>query len=258
MPIGSLHRYQQRHVSAQLSVSMAHHITVQLLRIVEPLHACGVAHRAISTETILLEAHDMHIQEAILNVLSNGQAVLPADLFLQLHAKLDDLSQGVLHRLEMFPRSQDDYQSLVLGPTPIGAHTATCPEHYRALYLQQPPNTPPLMYCGFSVDMWQVGVVLLTILTGCPPFRTSNLPNTAHLPDLHGWMQIVHTPGALRRHPVRTATTHAIMSLVDFIADEACMCFLERLLQPSPEHRLTVPAALQDPWVLAHPSFRAL
>jgi serine/threonine protein kinase len=104
------------------------------------------------------------------------------------------------------------------------------------------------VYMGFSVDIWQLGVLMYTLLTRQPPYDSQNTSKTSLARE--EWFSIVknHKLGCkkvLWRERVDDSYEERLLSE---IVSPPGMLLLAKMLQFNPEDRPSIEEVLQDPW----------
>ena len=90
---------------------------------------------------------------------------------------------------------------------------------------------------GREVDMWSVGVITYILLCGFPPFYNENIP--------------------LLFESIMKADFDYPEEYWNDISDEA-IAFIDGLLEPEPEKRMTAKQALADPWLQGNAPKKAI
>lgn len=180
------------------------------------LHSIGISHSDISRENILVD------------VLSpEGPRFI-----------LTDLGQAIFHNV-----CSSTGLFTLLPPKPIGFATGkpyyNCPDTYC------PWALGPVPYSGFKVDMWQLGVLLITSCTGCNPFiwRDEIRAGSACNDSLVAWLEKIH----LEDDGISTMEIYKINSNGDFrllghlgdLVEPAILDLIKQLLQVDPSVRIS-------------------
>jgi serine/threonine protein kinase len=207
------------------------------------LHRHLIAHRDISIENVVLDAAIDHIDAVLLYM--RQHRFLSVEHYEELSVVLIDPGQAVRHARKIpIPAAGPDYEYLVLDRHPPGKSMAMCPEHYRAApYLQYEER---LHYCGMQVDMWQAGVLLLYLITGCPPYEVQ----TSVYLELQGqaeWMRCISDQD-LGNWIVAAPPGFGGQQAVRDLVSPECLELLEQMLHPEQARRITADAALTHRW----------
>lgn len=83
---------------------------------------------------------------------------------------------------------------------------------------------------GFKVDIWALGIILFAFLVGRPPMRFASTGDTFYC-------------------HIRDGRLTALIRYWKLDLSQGAINFLQRLIQPDPERRLTLAEILTDPWM---------
>lgn len=113
------------------------------------------------------------------------------------------------------------------------------------------PQAPaPVFYCGMCVDMWQVGVLLIYLITGRPPYEFFSISDGDKLRNEITWFEDIAL-GRLAERPVAWRDENfekRYTTLQGFLSPD-CFDLLRQLLAFEPDQRISADKALQHPWL---------
>ena len=232
------------------------------------MHEFGMAHQDLSAENILLRSY---------TPFSSSSSTSPS--LMEMSMLLADFGQVCG---QATCTASNRRQGMPLPRDPVGKSTYHCPEMANAHIAAARGALSSAARCttgctgsasGISVeaktydaqavDSWQLGVLLLIMLTGQPPFDSTQ-PSRGSAKQ-QAWFRHVRS-NALESHTVMwrdtVTSSHDIIGstsndqakmtpreLKDVLSFEA-MELLKRLLHAEPECRPTMLDVLSDPWML--------
>ena len=245
-PLGSVHDYMRRHKWSRLEESAVRVIVRHVLLSLRLLHSHGICHRDISPHNIVLE----QIQQQQYQQQQSMDGSFPHNM----RFVLMDMGHTAFHsfdRREPHSSSSTSTSSsssshhckgafgMLKRPTsrmPPGKVHYHCPELPRAE-----------TYCGFAVDVWQVGVLIFALLFGHGPFN-AEVPAQL-LMRKNTWFRTVEDKKLLKAKLVYCKDCLVSIEESGLLSDD-CMSFLDRALQSDPAQRMKVDEALRHRWML--------
>merc|ERR1719295_260421 len=190
---GNLHDYLKKQKGGKLSESNCFPIFYQLVDIVRYLHQNEIIHRDLKLQNILICGS---------NNASKSKSKSKFKTARSLRIKLCDF--GLAASTSISP----DRYTMCGTPNFVAPEIAKHQKH------------------SHSVDVWSLGIILFTLLTGSPPFHTGNTRQTLHKVINH---KKINVPDSL---------SHSVRSLI------------HKLLHKVPLQRITIHEILSEKWFL--------
>jgi len=246
-PLGSVHDYMRRQQWNHLEEAAVRVIVRQVLLSLRLLHSHGICHRDISPHNIVLEQMQQPCQQSMDGSFPHNMRFVLMDMghtaFHSFDRELRPDSRPC--RYSSAPSSSSHHSKGAFGmlkrPTsriPPGKVHYHCPELPRAE-----------AYCGFAVDVWQIGVLIFTLLFGHGPFD-AEVPAQLLLRK-NTWFRTVEDKKLLKAKLVYKDEGRCLVSIEESgLLSDDCMSFLDRVLQSDPAQRMKVDEALQHRWLL--------
>ena len=220
---GDLFSVVERH--RRLDDRHAKHFFKQLVRGLVNLHALGLAHHDLSLENVLWLRSGPKAGKAF--IIDLGMAVKVSGptrrRFLPRRRTRSQKSQQA---------HEDDYYA---APTKSSFNwPAKCG---KVDYMSPELLNPTKSFDLFAVDVWALGVILYVLLVGSPPFDSSNATDHATIIDSDPCFAYV-----------RDNRLNDLLTSWQIHLEPHAIDLLERLLDPEPTTRITIPQIISHPW----------
>lgn len=265
-PLGSVHDYMRRQRWSRLEEGAVRVIVRHVLLSLRFLHSHGICHRDISPHNIVLEQM-MMMQQCQQQQQQSMDSSFPHNM----RFVLMDMGHTAFHSYdrELRPDSRpqcrysSDQGSSLSSHRSKGAfgmlkrptsRTSPGKVHYHCPELPRADT-----YCGFAVDVWQIGVLMFALLFGHGPFD-AEVPGQLLLRKSQ-WFRTVEEKKLLKAKLVSHSNSnskdegghrsHCCMVSIEesgLLTDD-CMNFLDRVLQSDPAQRMKVDEALRHRWI---------
>ena len=228
---GDLFSLVEKH--ARLDHRYARHFFKQLVRGLVRLHALGVAHHDLSLENVLWFRSG-----------SAGKAFI-IDLGMAVKTSGPTRTRFLPRRKRRGPgfttltaqHHDDDYYAV---PTKCGLHwPAKCG---KLDYMSPELLNPMRSFDLFAVDVWALGVILYVLLVGSPPFDSSR-----HEKEGIPHALLIDTDPCFIY--VRERRLAELLISWRIYVEPSAIDLLERLLDPEPTTRITIPQIMTHPWL---------
>lgn len=240
---GCLLDYMTTHrVDNKLSEDEVKHVIKQVAVGLQQIHLHGMAHRDLSAENILIQGY-----------LPSSTPSTPLTSLLDAQMLLVDFGQvcGQVHDRG----NVNKYKPLPLPRDAVGKSMYHCPEMIPSCSSSSCTASSSQGgggYQGWAVDSWQLGILMLVMLTGQPPFESA--PQARHNSKQQAWF---------RRIKNRTLESQAvfwrdnveeklIQRELSHVISPLAMTILKKLLHVDPECRPRMDDILADPWLLSN------
>jgi len=237
---GCLLDYMTTHrIDNKLHEDEVKHIIRQLAVALRQMHQYGMSHRDLSAENILIQS----------NLLSSS-ADTPLTSLLDAQMLLVDFGQVCGQTYDR--GNVNKYKALPLPRDAVGKFMYHCPEMTSTSSCQPHPagGAGSGGYQGWAVDSWQLGILMLVMLTGQPPFECA--VQARHNSKQQAWFRRIKNRN-LESHVVfwrdnveEKLTQRELGQVISPLA----VIILKKLLHVDPECRPRMEDVLADPWLL--------